>query len=135
MILFVDDDRRRMDSYVRELELSGHDVHFESDVDDALSFFIREGHKVKLLILDIMMPPGRYFSNESTENGLITGTAFYSEISRYQSNVSTVIFTNVSEENLDKEVTTKDSVVFYQKDSLLPFELEKKVRELLWVSK
>ena len=42
MIFFVDDERTEMESYVIELEKSGHRVSFHDDVDDALAFFVRE---------------------------------------------------------------------------------------------
>ena len=31
MILFIDDERRRMKSYVQELEFSGYEVEFKSE--------------------------------------------------------------------------------------------------------
>ena len=33
MILFVDDEPRRVDSYVQELRYLGHEIEFKSDVD------------------------------------------------------------------------------------------------------
>jgi len=38
MIVLVDDEKREMDSYVRELRLSGYEVSFQRDVDTALRF-------------------------------------------------------------------------------------------------
>jgi DNA-binding response OmpR family regulator len=73
MILFVDDERRRMQSYVEELRFSGYDVEFKSDVDDALIFFNENHEKLELLILDVMMPTGNSFDNQQADNGLRTG--------------------------------------------------------------
>jgi len=132
MILLVDDERRRMDSYVQELGLAGYDVQFESDVDNALKFFRDNEAQIELLILDVMMPAGSNFSDAGTEHGLMTGIAFYQKISdEHNPNVLTIIFTNVSEESLTKDITSKSTVFFCKKDDLLPFELEEKVRKIL----
>ena len=132
MILLVDDEDRRMDSYVKELELENHDVHFESNIDDALTFFRDNEAQIELLILDVMMPAGSIFSDVGTEYGLMTGIAFYQKISTdHNPDIPTIIFTNVAEESLTQDITSKSTVFFYKKDSLLPFELEEKVREIL----
>ncbi|MDZ8086755.1 MAG: response regulator [Nostoc sp. DedQUE12b] len=131
MILFVDDERRRMDSYVQDLVLSGHKVEFKSDVDSALKFFVENQTQIKLLILDIMMPTGVSFDDDQTHYGLRTGIAFYQKIREENPSLPTIIFTNVSDENLAEEISRGSNVLFYQKDNFLPFELEKEVRKIL----
>ncbi|MEH2254723.1 response regulator [Nostoc sp.] len=131
MILFVDDERRRMDSYVQDLVLSGHEVEFKSDVDSALKFFVDNQTQIKLLILDIMMPTGNSFDEDQTHYGLRTGIAFYQKIREQNPSLPTIIFTNVSDENLAEEISRDSSVLFCQKDNFLPFELEKEVRKIL----
>jgi CheY-like chemotaxis protein len=131
MILFVDDEKRRMDSYVQDLVLSGHEVEFKSDVDSALEFFADNRTQIKLLILDIMMPTGESFDDDQTRYGLRTGIAFYRKIREQNPSLSTIIFTNVSDENLAEEISIGSNVLFCQKDNFLPFELEKEVRKIL----
>ncbi|MBW4478664.1 MAG: response regulator [Tolypothrix brevis GSE-NOS-MK-07-07A] len=131
MILFVDDERRRMDSYVQDLILSGHEIEFKSDVDSALEFFVDNQTQIKLLILDIMMPTGESFDDDQTHYGLRTGIAFYQKIREQNPSLPTIIFTNVSDENLAEEISRGSNVLFCQKDNFLPFELEKEVRKIL----
>lgn len=45
MILFVDDEKRRMESYVEELGFSEY-VEFKSDVDSAIEFLKRTKRKL-----------------------------------------------------------------------------------------
>lgn len=131
MILFVDDEKRRMDSYVQDLVLSGHKVEFKSDVDSALEFFAENRTQIKLLILDIMMPTGESFDDAQTDYGLRTGIAFYHNIREQNPSLPTIIFTNVSDEKLAEEISRGSNVLFCQKDNFLPFELEKEVRKIL----
>ena len=80
MILFVDDEKRRMKSYIDELKLSGYEVEIKSDVDSALDFFNKNHKQIELLILDIMMPSGNTFENVDTKYGLRTGISLYEKI-------------------------------------------------------
>ena len=76
MILFLDDEERRLSSHVMELRISGYQVNFFKDVSEALTFFEKHVDAIKLLILDIMMPPSGSFQSEDTEAGLRTGVRF-----------------------------------------------------------
>lgn len=131
MILFVDDEKRRMKSYVEELELSNFQVEFKPDVDSALEAFAQHQDQIELLILDIMMPTGDSFSDNQTTHGLRTGFAFYQKIREQNPNLPIVIFTNVSDESLVKEINQDKQSAFCQKDSFLPFKLAEKVQAML----
>jgi DNA-binding NtrC family response regulator len=77
MILFVDDEIRGVDSYITELHLSGFDVSFQENVDEALRVLEERIDDVDLVILDIMMPPALTFIDMDTQLGLRTGLRFY----------------------------------------------------------
>jgi len=131
MILFVDDERRFMDSYKVELELEGYAVYFQSDVDSALAFMEGSIDTVELIILDIMMPPGNSFQSVETRGGLRTGVRFYERIRDMAPHLPVIIFTNVSDEQLEKRFQTEHNCRFVRKENYLPHELVETVREIL----
>lgn len=131
MILFVDDEKRFMHSYMMELELEGHTVSFQNDVDSALSLLEKGLDHLELLILDIMMPPGRNFQGEDTGGGLRTGVFFYERIRVLAPHLPVIIFTNVSDEQLEKRFKAEANCRFLRKEEYLPHELVETVREIL----
>ena len=131
MILFVDDEKRRMISYVEDLEWSGHKVKFKSDVDSALEAFEQYQDQIEVLILDIMMPTGESFSDNQTNNGLRTGVSFYTKIREHNTTLPIIILTNVSDARLAKSIAQDSKSSFCQKENFLPFELTEKVKEIL----
>jgi CheY-like chemotaxis protein len=129
MILFVDDERRRMQSYVEELKLSGYEVEFKSDVDDALIFFEENKEKLDLLILDVMMPTGNSFNNQYADDGLRTGICFHEKVRHQNQSIPIIIFTNTP---VNESFDTESGKTFvFQKDMLLPFDLTNKVNHIL----
>jgi CheY-like chemotaxis protein len=133
MILFVDDDKRRMESYVQELKFSGYQVKFKSEIDDAFNFYENNREDIQLVILDVMMPVGENFSDQSAaENGLRTGICFYRKIREKQSNLPVIILTNVNRtELLDIKNPDMAEAIILEKISLAPFVLAEKVIDIL----
>lgn len=133
MILFVDDEKRRMKSYVEELENSGYEVEFESDVDSALKNFKNNKDKIDLVILDIMMPAGDSFNNTQTENGLKTGICLYQEIRKQKEIIPIIILTNIiiSGDKHLQDIESNEMTFFCAKDSFVPKELVKHIEILL----
>jgi CheY-like chemotaxis protein len=130
MILFVDDEKRFMDSYSLELELLGYKVSFQKDVDTALAFLKTHPSAVELLILDVMMPPGQSFQHENTNNGLRTGVRFYERIRALSPMLPVIIFTNVSDEQVERRFQAEPNCRFFRKEDYLPFELAEEVKKL-----
>lgn|ERR1051325_1210550 len=95
-VLFIDDDRRRMSKYVRELEDNGYEVIFEDNVNDALTT-LRSQKDLDLVILDISMPPGTEYKFEDTVGGTRTGLAVYDTIRSERPELRIVALTNVSD--------------------------------------
>ncbi len=129
MILFVDDEKRRMESYVKELKLSGYEVEIKSDVDSALDFFNKNYKQIELLILDIMMPAGNAFENVDTKYGLRTGIIFYEGIRNRNSTLPIIIFTNVSDEAVEKKINLDKKSLFLQKEDFLPFQFIDEIKD------
>src|SRR5689334_685673 len=101
MILFVDDEQRRMGAFIEELERS-FEVCFIKEVDEALFFFEENVTSIDLLILDIMMPSGHVFRDVDTQYGLITGVYFYDRIRQWAPDLPVIILTNVTDERVMK---------------------------------
>jgi len=135
MILLVDDEKREMDSYAMELELSGYEVSFQKDVDDASRFFKENVDQIDLLILDIMMPPGSSFKDVDTQLGLRTGIRFYEKIRETAPNLPVIIFTNVSDEHVAERFRRESQCSFLRKEDYFPFEFAEEVKKVLARSK
>lgn len=103
MILFIDDEINRVDSYKLDLELScGYEVYLESRINVALDFFYKNKEKIELIILDIMMSSKDKFTNENTEDGLRTGMVIFNTIKNEFPEFPIIIFTNVRNDSDDK---------------------------------
>lgn len=131
MILFVDDERRVMDSYSLELAICGYDVRFETKVDVAIKFFEAHLSEVELLVLDIMMPTGESFKNSSTARGLRTGLPFYKRVRQHAPQLPVVILTNVTDEGIEEYFKKEKHCWFLRKVDFLPFEFAKEVNNII----
>lgn len=130
MILFVDDEKHKMDSYLRELRLSFPGVRFESTVDAALALIEGQGSDIEVLILDVSMAPGRAFKDRLGA-GLMTGVHFYGRVREMLPDLPVVVFTNVTNEKVRQEFDGDDKCRFLNKEDYLPFELAQVLREIL----
>jgi CheY-like chemotaxis protein len=132
MILFIDDEKRRMVSYVEELEFSlEQEVHFETEVDSAIDFFHAQVPLIDLVILDVMMPAGDSFRESDTEYGLKTGLYLYKKLRVQRIDLPIVIFTNASDPHLAKEIDIDKKGVFLQKEDFLPAEFAEEIKKFL----
>ena len=135
MILFIDDEPRIMDSYrlylERQLTPDGYQIAFYSNVDEALEYFESHLDEVDLIILDIMMPPGERFSGNKTNGGLKTGLFFYEKIRESSPDLPVVIFTNFSDESVEKRLRQDRKCRFLQKADYLLDDFVSEVRKSL----
>jgi DNA-binding response OmpR family regulator len=131
MILFVDDEASRTDSYIRELKLRGHEVDVMSDVDSALEVVLKDPSSVQLVILDVMMPPGKAFRNAKTLVGLRTGICFFEAIRRTQPALPIVVFTNVTEPSIRTRFQGERACWFMEKWRYLPADFAREVKQIL----
>jgi CheY-like chemotaxis protein len=100
-------------------------------VDDALEFIEGAAGEVRLLVLDIMMPPGRSFDSAQTRYGLDTGIRFYERVRRHSPALPVIILTNVTDEEAARHFRAQPSCWFLRKRDYLPYELEQTIRDIL----
>lgn len=134
MILFVDEERRHMNSFVEELQLAGYEVEFQTGVDAASSaweFLQTNSTETELLILDIMMPPGEAFKEVDTGLGLRTGVRFFERVRELLPDLPVIIFTNVSDDKVKERFEREINCLFLRKEDYYPFELSVEVQKLL----
>ncbi|MBP0006413.1 MAG: hypothetical protein J7642_22295 [Cyanobacteria bacterium SBC] len=132
MILWIDDESRRVKVYLEELDLCGYKVVLKEDIDEALKFWENHKNEIQLIILDIMMPIGKNFSEserQEAEYGLNTGIFIHDKY--FKDGQSTVIFfthlSSVNFEDDDKNIQTH----LLKKIDYLPSEFSQKVEEIL----
>ncbi|MBZ8178958.1 hypothetical protein [Oscillatoria salina] len=131
MILFIDDEYRRVKPYIEELELSGYQVEFKDNLDDALNFWEERKQEINLIVLDIMMPIGNNFdesAQQEAECGLKTGIYFYNKYLKSK-DTPVILFTHLSDVNIPDN---EDNQFFlFKKLDYLPYEFVQKVTAIL----
>lgn len=90
-ILFVDDDVLRMAAFVRVLEDAGYRVTPATTAQEALR--LARANSFEIVLLDIVMPPGRVFTARETAGGYKTGIALAREIRNFLPDAKLVAFT------------------------------------------
>jgi CheY-like chemotaxis protein len=129
VILFVDDDKRYIKTYIEELRHCGYTVVHHDSVDKAINFINSESDEIELLILDIMMPSGSYFKDIDRENGLRTGCLLLKEIGSGIIEICSpiLVLTNVSANSLPIEYRK----FVLRKEDFTPEDLAKKIHQIL----
>jgi CheY-like chemotaxis protein len=132
-ILFIDDDQRRMQPYVWELEDDKHEVVFKDDVDSALEILHNPREHFDLVVLDISMPAGTEFKFEDTVGGTRTGIPLYATIRRLRPEQKVIALTNVGDQRLANYFKSEDARLcrFVRKPDALPIEFARQVGEFL----
>ena len=139
MILFIDDERRVMDSYINYLAMKlspeGYDVVFLDNIDPALDFLENRGDEIDLIILDVMMPTGTKLDRKQTSDGLMTGVVFYDLIRKKLPILPILVFTNYSDEDLEKRLKHDPNCRFLQKTDYLLEDFVNEVKDMLVAKK
>lgn len=130
-ILFIDDERRRMEPYVIELQLNGHEVVFHDEVDRALYTIQDNTVHFDLVVLDISMPPGESFAHEETREGFRSGLVLYERLRNVRPNLKVIFLTNVSDRRVAERFAMEDPTLcrFVRKPDILPFAFSRLVEE------
>jgi CheY-like chemotaxis protein len=126
LVLLVDDDRLAVPLYKEALEVKGFAVKQCFDADSALSFVRDKKSEIGVIVLDIMIPPGKTYENLDTGEGLKTGVFLYDTLRQILPDVPIIVLTNVTEDETLNEFRQR-GVNFWQKASLLPSRLVKLV--------
>jgi CheY-like chemotaxis protein len=131
MILFVDDDMIYIQDYLDELS-DDYAVHHENSIDKAFEFIIENSQRIKLLVLDMMIPSGNLLKDKDNDNGRRTGRLFIEELKKKidLTLFPIVFFTHVNIQNLHSEV---GGIYFQklQKEDFTPYQFSLKVIEIL----
>jgi PAS domain S-box-containing protein len=116
-VLITEDDAevRRITRTV--LEDFGYDVREASDGDDAIQKFLKDKDKIKLVILDVIMPRKN-------------GWEVYDEILKINPDIKAIFFSGYNEEMIRRKGTSAETLNFIAKP-VCPSEFLKKVREVL----
>ena len=130
-VLLVDDDRLPMQYYANALKLKGFEVQHCFDPDSALDFVKERAGQIDVIILDIMLPPGKAYENENTNEGLKTGVFLLKDIRDKCGNVPILVLTNVKNPKTLGEFKDKVSVRLVQKMDCPPFKLAELVESLV----
>lgn len=132
MILFIDDERRYMEGYLLELQLSTkHNVMFQRDVDKAIDFFREHQNEISLLILDIMMSTGETFKEHEDEAGLKTGLHVLEYVKTLKPKLPVMVLSNVTDHHIKTTVRNTEGCSFYSKADYLPFQFVELVEKII----
>jgi DNA-binding response OmpR family regulator len=130
VILFVDDERRHIDSYTDDLTRSGYDVVYRPGVDNAVHYFDANSAEIRLVILDLMMSPGKTFENVDTDDGLRTGVHFYYRVREKVPELPVIILTNVNEDDVRAIFEGDENCWYFEKEHYLPYEITQEVKRI-----
>src|SRR5215216_5530600 len=89
-VLFIDDERRRIDSYIEELQLNSCTVDYAHDNSTALEL-IRNSESYDVIVQDMSRPPD-LVDVDASEHGRKTGLLFYDSYLRLECPTTPVIF-------------------------------------------
>ena len=132
MILMVEDEQWRNDSYIAELRYAGYEVLDERDVDVAWRQFIEQREQIEAVILDIMMAPGkRYMADTNAQGGLRTGLLLYRDMRAIAPALPVIFLTNVRFDLIADELKRARDVLVLRKLDYLPHTLPEQLRSLL----
>jgi CheY-like chemotaxis protein len=127
----IEDEARANVYYLRALEKSGFDVMQIKDAGEAVEYVRDERNQIDLILLDIMMAPGRYRDRNGIEQGLRTGVFVYEEIRACRPNVPVLVLTNVQDPEALSAFEAGPRLQVARKTQTPPFDLVEIVRGML----
>lgn len=124
LIMFVDDECRRMSTYVEACAFVGYEVRCIDDVDDVCEDLSKNLEGVGALVLDVMMPVGaRFRERPEAEWGVRTGLLLYADIRREKPSLPIILLTQSTDLAIDSAVEKDRLAMVVRKQDLLPFDL------------
>ncbi len=116
MILYIDDEPSYTREYIEELEDEDFDVTLITKTDDLSNWLSNDRNisKIKLVILDMMMPAGTRYMDKPTDLGTKTGEFILKDLDKIIPNVPKIILSNKYEDHhgvqLAQEYLCKEQV-------------------------
>jgi CheY-like chemotaxis protein len=119
--------------YFEALQERKMDVKRAVGPDDALDLLSAEKGLFDLVIVDIMMPPGKTLAGEETGNGLRTGIAITEKIVELYPSIQIVVLTNSRDPEIQRRLGNRKANVerIMAKSDFTPFQFADEVRKLL----
>lgn len=125
-ILLIDDDPFFMRQHIDYLKAEEFDVLHITSVESALQAAESGAEAFDVVILDIMMPPGKY-GKESTEGGIRTGIRLLEELRKLLPVIPIIVLTFTPEfYNVQERIESKVTVCL--RKPILPSELVSWIR-------
>ena len=110
MILIIDEETKRMETFKQYLEKIGYSGKLIGDIDEAYKYIESNKFKIRAIILDIMMPWGNLFTKEETESGILTGYVFYKKIrNNLVPKIPVIIYTALNKADLFRELRREEN--------------------------
>ena len=129
MILFIDDEERRVEVYVEELRFWGFEVEYIQNADKAWNYIEANYRSLELVILDLMMPHGPRFEHVDTDGGLGTGIRLYERIRQLAPNLPIIFLSNVLEE--EAGLRRDPAAYYFMKRDSLPHDFAREVHKIM----
>ena len=128
-ILFVEDDPYFANLYASELRDEGYEVIEASNVDSAL--FLARSCDFEVVILDVMLDPGKFFNIIETQGGHKTGIALARELRDRMPDAKILALTNSLDADVEEWFTTDELFAFARKSTVGPQKLVRLVKDLI----
>lgn len=128
-VLFVDDDVFLGSSYVYALRDEGYEVVESSGVDSALAH--AKGRDFDAVVMDIMLPHGKFFTSFETQGGFKTGLALARELRNVLPDAKLLALTMSIDPEVQEWFTSDGSVAYVNKRDVRPQELVRLVKNLI----
>ena len=129
-LLFIDDeiDSWCMQFYVDELENNGFTVVKCANVDDARSH-IESGQFFDAIVIDLIMPPGKWLEDEEANEDLLTGKFIAEKANELKPAALTIFLTNMATPSQFQMLSRTAPV--YQKLDTSPRQLVEYIQQYL----
>lgn len=131
MILFVDDEARRIEAYREACELAGLEISFIDDAEKVVEFLRERKSDVQLLVLDVMMPMGSRYNKPEATFGTRTGLEVLREVRNLAPELPVLLFTQSHDPEIDLMVEGDSRARVARKQDVLPSDLPNLIRTSL----
>jgi len=116
--------------YAEELRDTGYEVTEVNSVDRAIE--ILASQSFDLILLDLMMPPGKSLAEADTATGMRTGVVFAERLAQSHPDIPVVILTMVASPSATNALHNKPNVKkILQKTENPPSAIVEEIREIL----
>ncbi len=133
MILFVDDQPKSINRYIKEIEAMGYELEVIDSIKHAVAILNKNSKRIQCIVLDVMFPDNGTFSPELTNHGFTTGMPLYASIRSILPKVPVIVLTNSFDPNVEKWFSSQEHCFFYRKANLLPSDFAHLVKMLILV--